>query len=237
MFSKKHTPILTTFHGSDINSKVINIFSTIAIKYSTHSIFVSQSLYDKAWLRPKKNYSIIPCGVSGDIFVPMDKFKARKILGFKKDTNYILFPSRISNPVKNYPLAKKALDLLDFKFELIELMKKTREEVNLIMNACDLLILTSKSEGSPQVIKEALFTNLPIVSVDVGDVSENIKNVTNCFVASNNPKDLSIKIKKIISNKNRTNGSSVVNKFYNNEIAEEIKGIYNSILKIDEVKK
>ena len=38
------------------------------------------------------------------------------------------------------------------------------------MNACDVALLTSIHEGSPQFIKEALACNRPIVSTDVGDV-------------------------------------------------------------------
>ncbi len=230
LFAKGELPLVTTFHGSDINVKKNSIFSAIAIKYSSFSIFVSQALYNNALIKPKNNYKILPCGVDQTIFHYIGKSNARGILGYNSDDTYILFPSSKKTPIKNYQLAEDSLKLLNYKYVLIELIKKTRKDVNLIMNACDLLLLTSKSEGSPQVIKEALSTNLPIVSVDVGDVSENIKNIDNCYITKNKPVDIAKKIELIIeSGSERSNGNKTSQKFENKKIAEEILAIYNSL--------
>jgi glycosyltransferase involved in cell wall biosynthesis len=53
------------------------------------------------------------------------------------------------------------------------------------MNACNVLLLTSKHEGSPTVVKEALACNLPIVSVDVGDVRQQFAGVPGCVISDN----------------------------------------------------
>jgi hypothetical protein len=45
------------------------------------------------------------------------------------------------------------------------------------LNASDVLLMTSLHEGSPTIVKEALACGLPTVSVDVGDVGEQIKGV------------------------------------------------------------
>src|SRR5699024_4954863 len=95
----------------------------------------------------------------------------------------------------NYALAKKAVSLLDDSVELLELKDKTREEVNLLFNASDLLLMTSFTEGSPQVVKEALACNTPIVSTDVGDVKSLICDVNNCYITSYSPVDVADKIK------------------------------------------
>ena len=55
--------------------------------------------------------------------------------------------------------------------------------MTLLMCAVDALLMTSFTEGSPQVIKEALACGCPIVSVDVGDVKERIDGVDGCYVA------------------------------------------------------
>ena len=66
------------------------------------------------------------------------------------------FASNFSNKVKNYQLAKKALKHLNKKIHLIELVGYNRDEVNILLNAVDFLLMTSISEGSHQIIKEAM---------------------------------------------------------------------------------
>ena len=51
-------------------------------------------------------------------------------------------------------------------------------------NSVDCLILTSFHEGSPNVIKEAMACNLPIVSTKVGDVEEIINKTGKWFKKS-----------------------------------------------------
>src|SRR4030042_595614 len=62
------------------------------------------------------------------------------------------------------------------------------------LNAADVLVLTSFKEGSPNVIKEAMACNCPIVSTDVGDVRELIENLKGCFITSFDPTDVANKI-------------------------------------------
>jgi teichuronic acid biosynthesis glycosyltransferase TuaC len=63
-------------------------------------------------------------------------------------------------------------------------------EMVLWMNASDALILTSRGEGSPNVVKEAMFCNLPIVTVDVGDVREIIGAARHCHICPPDPGSL-----------------------------------------------
>ena len=52
------------------------------------------------------------------------------------------------------------------------------------MSAADALVLTSMHEGSPNVVKEALACNLPVVAVDVGDVRHRIGAVAGCVLCA-----------------------------------------------------
>ena len=63
----------------------------------------------------------------------------------------------------------------------MELKGYSRPEVAVLMNAVDCLLMTSHSEGSPQVVKEAIACGCPVVSLDVGDVAEQIEG-TDCGV-------------------------------------------------------
>lgn len=233
LFAKSKVPLITTLHGTDINNIRNNYLSSLAVRFSDYSIFVSEDLHAKAKYLPKSTKcAIIPCGVDRDIFYPIPKGHAREKMGMNKKGVYILFGSSSENPIKNFGLAKNALDLLSFPYELRELTKLSRDQVNLIMNASDILILTSISEGSPQVIKEALFTNLPIVSVDVGDVKKNIKKIENCHIAERDPSDIAQKINCIVENGcKRTNGSEISGSYDNAVIADRIFSIYSELVK------
>lgn len=225
---QKRTPVVTTFHGSDINMKKIRLLSKIADIISSQSIFVS---YDMAAKLNKKEPIVIPCGVDLELFYPINKDKARIKLKLASKKKYVLFSSSFSNSVKNYPLAKDAISrITNEDVELIELKGYEREEVALLMNSVDLVLMTSNSEGSPQFIKEAMACNTPIVSTNVGDVSDIIKNTNGCYIADANPVDVQSKIEKILKLNKRTKGRKDIMHFDNKLIADQIIKLYNSIL-------
>ena len=97
--------------------------------------------------------------------------------------------------------------------ELIELDNRNREEVNLLLNACNLLLLTSTSEGSPQVIKEAMACNRPIVATDVGDIRELIGDTEGCYLTSFDPDDVAKKIKLALQFETSINASERIKRF------------------------
>jgi glycosyltransferase involved in cell wall biosynthesis len=197
-------PVVTTYHGTDINNKKIRIFSQIAAYRSSYNIFVSENLADKIKSNKK---AIIPCGVDTSLFFPQDKDEAKKALGLDKDKKYILFSSAFKNTIKNYPLAKSSIEILnDDNIKLLELKGYTRSQVSQLINASDLALLTSYSEGSPQFVKEAMACNCPVVSVDVGDVKHLLSGVTNSYIALNTADDLASKIKSVLTQKNNSNG-------------------------------
>lgn len=197
-------PVITTFHGSDINIKKNLLFSYLASKMSRISIFVHPNQPSR--LKYKEKVNIIACGVDLDTFYPMKKESARNELSFEDEHFYGLFSSQFVNEVKNYPLAQKAIVLLQKKVELIELKNKTREEVNLLMNGIDFLLVTSFSETGPLVVKEAMACNTPIVSTDVGDVRDVIGNTDGCYLPTDDPVDISESINKALLYGRKTTG-------------------------------
>ena len=103
----------------------------------------------------------------------------------KSEKKYIIWCSNPNRPEKNWPLAQAAVESVKCNVEGVELVAvydKTPEEVCTYMNAADCLLLTSDSEGSPNVIKEAMACNCPIVTTDVGDVEERLHDLEGCFV-------------------------------------------------------
>ena len=151
-------------------------------------------------------------------------------MGLSTQKKYILFSAAFNNTIKNYPLAKAALDRMgNSNIELLELKNFTRKEVAVLLNAADLALMTSFSEGSPQFVKEAMACNLPIVSVDVGDVKELLGDTEGTYICSYDSRDVADKIKQALNFAKRTNGREKIQHLDSRVIAEEIIAVYKSI--------
>jgi glycosyltransferase involved in cell wall biosynthesis len=222
-------PVVTTYHGSDINNPKVLRFSKISVRLSKFNIFVSQKNIDI--VKPKKSCALIPCGVDTEQFKPLDKIECREKLGLKNNEKLVLFSGGFDKEVKNPALAKSAVALLS-DVKLLELKGYTREQVCWLMNAVDAVLMTSRTEGSPQFIKEALAVNCPIVSVDVGDVKEVVGNTENGFICFRSEKVIAEALKEIFQTNKRTNGRNriVELKLDNKDVAEKLINIYNNIL-------
>jgi teichuronic acid biosynthesis glycosyltransferase TuaC len=204
--SKGNTRLVTTFHGNDINplypqSKIkINwnkLLSIVVHLFSDHTIFVSDTIARQI-PKKRKKYDIIPCQVNLDIFYPMDMVLARTELNLDKSKKYILFSSSFNTFIKNYPLAKKSCSAAG-DADLIELKGYTRDEVNLLLNACNLALITSFNEGSSQFLKEAMASNRPVVSTNVGDAEVILKNIEGCYLSKFDYLDISDKINQALN--------------------------------------
>ena len=147
------------------------------------------------------------------------------------DGKLVLFSGAFENYVKNAPLAKAAIDLLP-GVQLIELKGYTRTQVATLMQAVDVLLMTSFTEGSPQVIKEALACGCPIVSVDVGDVKEMTKGIDGCYIAERNARSIAENLTKAFAFGKRTKGRSVIIEkgLTNDIIASKLIRVYDSVI-------
>lgn len=178
---------------------------------------------------------VIPNGVNLDMFQLIEQQEARKQCGFEDGKQYVIWCSNPERPEKDYPLAQRAVELLDNpNVVLYPVFDKTHEEVVKYMCAADVLLLTSQSEGSPNVIKEAMSCNCPIVSTDVGDVKWVTEGVDGTYVAEEStPNSVSIAIQKALSFRDRTEGRQAIitkgltTKMIANRIVQLYKGISN----------
>lgn len=206
---QKNTPSVVSFIGSDINYWWVRLICKIfVINRVSATIFVSKRLFEFAG-KPL-NGNILPLGYDYKKFYPIDKFEARKELNMNPIKKYILFASSFDNPVKNSVLALETIKYLSSdQIELIELKNIVDDKINLLYNACDVVLMTSLSEGSPNAIKEAMACNCPIVSTDVGDVKEVISETAGCYISSFDITDVAEKIKMALEfgqTRGRTNG-------------------------------
>lgn len=230
---QRRVPVVTTYHGSDINDKSVRRFSKMAMRLSAWNVFVSEKTL--AIAQPRKQYSLIPCGVDLSENQLVSKEEARKKMHLAEGGRYVLFAGAFDNAVKNAPLAKETVALMgDPEVVLLELKGYSREEVTLLMCAADAFLMTSFSEGSPQVIKEAMACGCPIVSVDVGDVKERVAGTEGCHVAgTSNSKELGAMLWQAFSFKGKTLGREklIAEGLDNKTVAEKVIAIYRNIAK------
>ena len=225
---QRKVPVVTTYHGSDINNPKVLRYSKVSIILSAWNIFVSDKNIQLAGVKGK--ISLIPCGVDTDIFRPLERKPVREKLNFGDRDKIVLFAGAFDNPVTNPELAKEAMAKVP-DARLMEMKGYSRVQVAELMNAADVCLMTSHSEGSPQFIKEAMACNCPIVSVDVGDVKEVIEGVEGCHIAERNAMDVALKIEQVLIENKRTNGYEKIKNsgFEAAVVTEKIKNVYQNI--------
>ena len=186
-----NAPVIMTLHGGDIQAeqgKTVQVALTKRILKKCDFAITLNDRMDEIARRYIHHTDIVPCSVNTNLF--------RELV--KKDITHsvqILFPSARSRVVKDFPLFEKTCELLrqQFKLDVKEyyLENLSRNQVAELFNKMDVLLMTSISEGSPQVVKEAMACNLPVVSTDVGDVGVLLDGVKDSYVAKNRePKEL-----------------------------------------------
>ena len=180
----KKVRTLVTFHGSDIQPQSNSgFFSTTiskhAARYADSVIILNENM--KAIVQPLcKNVYMIPCGVDMQIF--------RETKANAHKNTVVVFPSSSERRVKNYPLFCETINILKERYCIdiheIQLKNMTRMQIAETYSNSDVLLMTSKSEGSPQAIKEAMCCNLPCVSTPVGDVKVLLDGVKDSYVST-----------------------------------------------------
>lgn len=200
--------------------------------------FCVQHVWDKTIVKSERtkrqlglDVPVIPNGVNLEIFEAKSKDDSRKEIGFEDGKKYVIWCSNPERPEKDWALAQAAVAQVN-DVELVAVYNKTPQEVCTYMNAADCLLLTSVSEGSPNVIKEAMACNCPIVTTNVGDVTERLENLEGCYVVdSREPKELAGAIRKSLEFGKRTEGRKriIADQLEISQIAKRIKDIYERI--------
>ena len=85
---------------------------------------------------------------------------------------------------------------------------KDPAQVPTVLNAMDLVLLTSQFEASPTVVKEAILCNVPVVSTDVGDARESVRGVSHTLVTERSADALATAAISILRDLPRSDGSS-----------------------------
>ena len=133
----------------------------------------------------------LPNGVDTNLFSPGSSEQARARLGLEPCATYVLFVSAAGsgNPVKRHDLFLAVLAELVSQGVPAHPLYLTGVERSLVpyyYQAANVLLQTSDHEGSPNCIKEAMVSEIPFVSTDVGNVREMASACPGCYIASTN---------------------------------------------------
>lgn len=152
----------------------------------------------------------VPNGVDTEVFVPNSQNQGHST-GRSLNEKLILFNAGVGSGqvVKNRPLAEAVLSLVKeyvpaARLEVIS--SNSRQEVATRMNASDCLLITSLHEGSPDLVKEAMACNLPVVSVPCGDVPERLRGVQMCSIQPYDPEALAKAVVEVLQSGQRSDG-------------------------------
>ncbi|WP_372872326.1 glycosyltransferase family 4 protein [Shewanella sp.] len=196
---------IISFHGTDlhggtpsrfltkIKSKVNVFCSKLSIKLSAKSTVVSKNLLEYVPSSLLSKVVIIPTGVDEKHFTKLDKTECRAKLGLETNVFYLLFSDISGSTVKRRDIASKVIDLLNENQNRYKLLVMSQVDYSLVptyLYAADYLLLTSDKEGSPNIVKEALYCNLKVLSTDVGDVSDYINKPDRGLVFSSNDPEI-----------------------------------------------
>ncbi|MDQ7780599.1 MAG: glycosyltransferase [Planctomycetota bacterium] len=176
---------------------------------------------------------VIPNGVDFGMFKPMDRSECRGRLGIASWKKVVLFVGNPAEPWKGFPLAQDTVGLVNQTMpeaQLMVLNNQPHSTMPLYMNAADVLLVTSHFEGSPNAVKEAMACNLPIVSVDVGDVSEVASGTAGCFICRPSAPSLSRDVLHALNDLRRTDGREKIRHLELGAVAGRVVRIYEDVL-------
>ena len=217
-------PVVITYRGSDLNPAPSVcwirwatgvLLSQISALRARRIVCVSRELLGRLWWRSAVA-TVIPSGVDTSIFYPRGRDEARATLGWNSADRVILFSAGSSPKVKRIDLAERVVNVVrrtlpDVRFVVLD-GTAAPAEMPLFLNAADCLLITSDYEGSPCIIQEALACNLPIVTVEVGDVRERLEGVSSSSIVQRDPEALGTAVVGALQRRERTNGHAIVQK-------------------------
>jgi teichuronic acid biosynthesis glycosyltransferase TuaC len=239
----KRLPLVVTLRGSDIlgivgkdgrytlAGRISQFVARLAIRRADAVVVVSEHM--KAYFDTAAPVTVLPSGLDFELFRCMPRDEARRQLGWPLDKRLVLFAGNPEQPRKRYALANAAMDLLNrtLPAELVVAWGVPHAQIPVYMNACDAFVFTSMQEGSPNVVKEALACDLPVVSVPIGDVAERLRGIEGCALCSDErPETIAAALERVLRRGKRVAGRVAVAPLAEEAITERLIGVYRTAM-------
>lgn len=225
-----------TFTGNrrvDFKSRYL-ILLTRLIQPFVHAIISKSANLEQAVWRKKISH-IIPNGVRLDQFqLRPEGYRAE--LGLRPEKKYVLFLGNPADTNKNIALVQSAAQLLNRSdVEVLNPYPVAQAQVIQYLNTADVFVLCSFGEGSPNVVKEAMSCNCPMVVTPAGDAAWVVGDTPGCYVAGYDPADFAEKLAQALAfaaAHGRTEGRARIRALGLDAeaVAQKIESIYENIL-------
>ena len=215
-----------------ISSRIYTLLTWCIQPFVKAIISKSQNIEKYVFLK-SKSY-IIPNGIDIGQFRPRPEIN--KSEHFSENKRIVLFLGNKGEIRKNYPLVEAAVNMMNFpNVELVNPYPVKHADVPALLSVADVLAVPSLMEGSPNVVKEAMACNCPIVATDIGDVKWVIGETQGCYVSSFNVHEFSAKLRlalQFAATTGRTDGKVRLIKLGLKEdcIAKRVIEVYNAVL-------
>ena len=231
-------PVVQTFWGSDLMGDYLGGRYSHVCRFCARRFDASIVRNEAMRQQLGTDAHVIPAGVDMQKFKPLPRDDALERVGWDAETKHVLFPydptkshsKRLDR--KNYHLAStvadRAADQLEDPLELQTVSGVPHDEMLYYMNAADALLLTSKLEGSPNTVKEAMACNLPVVSTDVGDVRTRLQDVSPSAVCTTET-ELVDALVDVLEAGERSNGRIHVEAVSWDRMADNIIQVYEHV--------
>jgi glycosyltransferase involved in cell wall biosynthesis len=200
-------PLVVTFHGDDVLGRPARdghitptgrLFQGASYLLAPLASAVVVQNREMRRVLGLESAEVIPCGIDLELFHPMDQGEARRAAGLDPEKKYILFAYNPQEQRKRFDFIEaavaKAREQLP-QLEILQVRRRPHSEMPLYMNAADVLLMASMIEGSPLAVREAMATNLPVISVDVGDAVDLIYESDGNYIV---PRDVDAAAERIV---------------------------------------
>ncbi|WP_322025767.1 glycosyltransferase family 4 protein [Burkholderia sp. BCC1977] len=229
LFTKSR--VVITFHGTDILGPFWMRAVSKSMACFAHACIGVSAEISARLIRLRRRCATIPCAVNDTVFVE-HRDDPRPDSGLP----IVVFPSSPKRPEKNYPLFSQVLRQLS-EWHGIQVQERhidglERGEVRDLLARAACLLMTSTREGSPQSVKEAMALNLPVVSVDVGNVRQLLDGVSpGMVVFDHDAGRLTNELADVLSAGVRSNGREKLAKlgYFSDDVSVKLKALYASI--------